>query len=389
MRRKVLFLMESLGGGGAEKVLVDLVNALDPERFDITLLTVTDGGVWESTLHPAVRRRSMLSLAAHRAGGWRTAWYAARYQMIRALPAGLAHRLFVRGRYDTEIAFCEGMATRLISGAPRGRRKLAWAHANPEEHPHADRAYRSLAGQRAAYRRFDDICCVSESVREAFTRKIGCPARVQYNPIDGAEIRAKAGLPAERDFWPAGQGLRLIAVGRLAPVKGYGRLLEVVRRLRDEGLSCRACILGEGGERPALEALIRAAGLEGQAVLPGFLPNPYPVLRQADVFVCASHAEGFSTAAAEALALGVPIVTTDCSGMREVLGDADCGIVTEASADGLTDGLRRILTDPVLRDGLRTAAARRGETFSLEARIREIEEIIDTIHATNAAHTLG
>ena len=111
----------------------------------------------------------------------------------------------------------------------------------------------------------------------------------------------------------------------------------------------------------------------------GFQKNPYKYLARSDMFVCASYSEGFSTATTEALVLGVPVVVTDCSGMKEMLGDNEYGIITENNDDALYEGIEKMLTDKELRLRYKEQAEIRGKDFSMEKRIEKIEEYFDTL----------
>ena len=114
--------------------------------------------------------------------------------------------------------------------------------------------------------------------------------------------------------------------GRLTQVKGYDRLVRVCAKLRDMGYEFSVAILGKGEEEENIKKLISENSLEERIKLLGFQENPHKFIRNSDVFVCSSYAEGYSTAVSEAVILGVPVVTTECSGMREIFGDEECGI---------------------------------------------------------------
>ena len=364
----ILFLIESLGGGGAEKILADLVNHLDHNRFSVTLLTVTDGGVWEQAVHAPVRLQSLL-----RSDDAHTLRYKLKYHLLRKLPARLAYRLFVHRTFDVEIAFCEGFATRLIAASPnRNSKKLAWVHIDPIRDPHGDRAFKNIAQERQSYEKFDRILCVSHTVKTTFCKKFGITEQVgvQYNPVDVQAIAERAQQPT---LLPPSSGLIFVCVARLQPAKGVDRLLQAAAKLRQEGFDFTLWVLGEGPMRSSLEAQIAELHLQNCVQLLGFRQNPYPFIQAADVYVSASYAEGFSTAATEALVLGTPVCSTDCAGMREVLGDEPCGMLTEDTQDGIYEGLHRLLASPEHLQAMRAAAQRRALQFSLHERIREIE----------------
>ncbi|MDR2647226.1 MAG: glycosyltransferase [Oscillospiraceae bacterium] len=372
--KKVLFLIESLAGGGAEKVLVDVVNHLDSEKFDITLLTVTDGGVWESAVASHVKLRAMLNPRNLQNGFFHRTAYRLRYHLLRKLPSGLAYKQSVRGKYDVVVGFCEGLATKIAAGAPKQSRKLTWVHVDPIANPHADMVFASLKSQKTCYASFDTICCVSQGVKSQFEKKFGgCPnLRVQYNPVDENAVRGMAAFTAAI---PKSEGVALVSVGRLVPSKRTDALLQSLAQLKKEGFAFTLFLLGDGTERSALEHFADGSNLRGCVRFLGFQTNPYPYIAQADLFVSVSLTEGYSTAATEALVLGVPIVCTNSAGMRELKSGSDCVRIAESPAD-FTAILRDLLSDPAARSGMKDAARLRGRDFLLEKRMEEITGII-------------
>ena len=152
------------------------------------------------------------------------------------------------------------------------------------------------------------------------------------------------------------------------------------KRLREAGYSCHFYILGEGADRQALEQYLAVNGLTDSFTFLLFQENPYQYVARADLFVCSSRREGFSTAVSEALALGVPVVSTDCSGARELLGDHnEYGIVTENNEDALYEGIKLMLDDPVLLAHYREKAKERGEHFSSRNTAEAVEEMLESI----------
>ena len=123
--KKILFFLESLAGGGAEKVLTDIVCHLDKTKYDITVCTVTDGDIYEKCIAPVCRYRSFLKTADYRAGGIKQVLFWARIKLIYGLPAKVVYKHFFRERYDIEIAFIEGFATKIIAVLLRNPEEMA------------------------------------------------------------------------------------------------------------------------------------------------------------------------------------------------------------------------------------------------------------------------
>ncbi len=370
---RVAFVCNSLYGGGAERVLQTVLGNLDAERYDITLVDLHRETPDE--LYPAgIRFRSILRGASlpgkvhNRIAMW----------VCENFPPRVFRALYLRRRFDVEVAFIEGYATRIVAGG-RSRRRIAWVHCDAVANPWADIAFRSYGEQRECYRRFERVVCVSASVQRAFEYRFGATgtAVVLHNPVDGAAVR-RAANEFTVDRADVGAVTHLVSVGRLSPEKGFDRLIPIVGRLVASGLDARLWIVGEGSERARLEGLIHEWGLASKVTLTGWQPNPMPWVAAADWFVCSSRTEGYSTAVIEALIAGVPVATTLVAGMSELLGDSHWGLVVPNDDDALHDALRRLITDPGPLSALyRSRAAIRARDFSLAASMAAICKIIE------------
>lgn len=166
---------------------------------------------------------------------------------------------------------------------------------------------------------------------------------------------------------------QLLAVGRLTQQKNFAYLIDTCGKLKADGYRFHLNILGEGPERENLEKQIANLGLEDTVTLRGFINNPYPWMNLADTVVCSSKYEGISTVVQEALILGKPVVTTLCTGMKELLGDSEYGLIVDASEDGFYEGLKELFDHPQKAQHYALAAKRRSETFEKEKVIEETE----------------
>lgn len=361
---KILFFIETLEGGGAEKVLRDLVNHMDQERFDITVHTVWPCDA-KQYLNDGIRYRSVYSSCNR--------FNRLCYRVEAAL--GLTYFLHIRDNYDIECAYLECGTTKIMaSSTNRKAKKLAWVHCdlrkamgNPTGFAEQTKRY---------YEKYDRVVCVSQNVRESFSSLFGdeIPADVVYNTVDDAAIREKAAQPLPDGIIMPEH--TVVSLGRLTDAKNYTRLLTVHKRLLAEGIRHKLWILGEGSEREALQTYIDENGLERSAELVGFRSNPYPYLRGAELLVCSSDFEGLSTFVTEGLILGKAIVTTDCGGMHELLGASEFGLITELSEDGLYEGMKHLLTNKAAREHYAAMAARRGADFSASALAAKTEDFL-------------
>lgn len=364
---KILFFIEELRAGGAEKVLCNLVNEMDQSKFDITVQTL-----WKADavryLKPGIRYRYCYANQS-RLNSYRSRLEAA---------AGLTYSLHIKDDYDIEVAYLECGATKIMAGSTNRRaKKIAWVHCDLSLKMKDPKAFAEKAAKW--YEKYDRVVCVSQNVKDSFDRLFGIPEKssVLYNTVDDAVIRRKSDeLPPD---FPEKHRLTAVSVGRLAPEKQFDLLLRVHNRLLEEGLLHDLWIVGEGSERVLLESSITDNGLSDSVKLLGFHANPYPFMKAADLLVCSSRYEGFSTFVTEGMILGKPVVTTDCSGMRELLGNSEYGLITENSEDGLLNGMRRMLTDSDLRAGYAACAASRGRDFSARALTEKTEAYLISI----------
>ena len=364
---RILFLIHDLGHGGAEKVLVNLVNNMDPSKFDITVVALFGGGVNEQFLKPHIHYRAIYPKA-----------FPGNSHVMKLLSPEWLHKLYIKERYDIEISYLEGPVARIISGCPETDTKLvSWIHVEQHSIQKLSSSFRSEKEARRCYDRFNQTICVSEYVQNDFCTILAFrkPCTVIYNTVESDRILALSsdGAPELKDYGR----IRIVAVGTLKESKGYDRMLRIVKRLCDEEYPVHFYILGEGPQRQNLELYVQESNLTDAVTFLGYHTNPYKYVAKCNLFICASHAEGFSTAATEALIVGTPVCTVEVSGMKEMLGEHnEWGIVTENDEDALYQGVKRLLDDPALLVHYKEKAAQRGRTFSTENTVKAVEDML-------------
>ena len=365
--KKVLFLIHDLGQGGAEKVLVNLVNNMDRSKFDISVTVLFGGGVNEQFLAPDIHFRAVFPKEVP-----------GNSKLMKLLTPAQLHKLCVKEHYDIEVSYLEGPSARVISGCQNPNTKLvSWIHVEQHTMDKLAGSFRSEKEARACYDRFDQTVCVSQYVHDDFCQLLNFqkPCRVLYNTVESDKILTGAGEAAP-ELSDDGM-VRLIAVGPLTQSKGYMRLLNIIKRLRDEQYPMHLYILGIGPLQAEMEEYIRRNELQDTVTLLGYQTNPYKYVSKCDLFVCASFAEGFSTAATEALIVGTPVCTVEVSGMKEMLGSNNqWGVVTENSEESLYQGIQGLLDSPSRLAYYKEKAAERGKTFSTENTTRAVEKML-------------
>lgn len=365
--KKILFLIHDLGGGGAEKVLVNLVNHMDRTLFEIHVTALFGGGTNEQFLKPDIHYRAV----------WNK-MLPGNSKLMKLLTPRQLHRLCVKEHYDIEVSYLEGPAARVISGCEDPKTKLvSWIHSQQPVKAAAS-SFRSVSEARACYDRFDRIIGVSEEVKKTFLACVAtsAPMQVLYNTNESEQIKLQAQDAVGKNLFSENE-FKIIGVGKLLKSKGFDRLARITEKLKKERYPVHLYILGVGPLLQELERFIAEHELKDAITLLGYQTNPYKYVSRCDLFVCASHAEGFSTAATEALIVGTPVCTVEVSGMKEMLGENDeYGIVTENSEEALYEGIKRLLDDPALLAHYRKQAALRGEQFSTEKTVKAVEDML-------------
>ena len=370
MKKKILFVIHDLHHGGAEKVLVNLVNHMDQERFDISILALFGGGVNEQFLSPEVR---LLHGHSHSIPG--------NSKIMKLFSPKQLFRHYIKEKYDIIVSYLEGPSARIVSGCPDdGTKLVSWIHCTIKSSKEAAIGFRSFKEARQCYQKFDCHVFVSNGVKNAFSKQISVATPcVLYNTMDSEEIKAQAQKSIKGQAFPK-DTYKLVAVGKLEPVKGFDRLLHIHKRLLlEDHLPVHLYLLGEGSERKSLEEWTAENNLQDSVIFLGYQTNPYKYIAACDLFVCSSYAEGFSTAATEALIIGTPVITTRVSGMEEMLGENEYGIIAENSEEGLYCAIKQMLTSPELLQKYKAAAQKRGEIFSTEKTVLAVEEMFRKI----------
>lgn len=364
---KILFLIHDLGVGGAEKVLVNLVNHLDRSQFDISVVALFGGGVNEQFLGPDISYRAVFPRNIPGNSHW-----------MKLLSPRLLHKLCIREHYDIEVSYLEGPAARIVSGCASPDTKLvSWIHVEQFNTDTVSAAFRNFSEARRCYRRFHRTVCVSRGVMQDFTALVPLeqPCCVLYNTVESHKIIAASREDVDGGFEP--DCIHLVAVGKLCLQKGTDRLLRITRQLLSEGYPVRLHLLGVGPYEPEARKFLADHAMEQAVIFHGYQTNPYKYVARSHLFLCASHGEGFSTAATEALIVGTPVCTVAVSGMKEMLGEHDeWGIVTENDEQALYAAVKRLLDEPDLLSHYRAQAAIRGKTFSTENTVRAVENML-------------
>jgi glycosyltransferase involved in cell wall biosynthesis len=337
-KKHIALFLPSLRGGGAEKVMVNLALGFVEQGLKVELVLAKAEGPYLSRVPEEVRvvdlgaRRVLYSLPG----------------LVRYLRRERPQAMLSALNYANIVAIWAKLLARVQT------------HLVVSEHNTLSFSTQNASSVRVKllpllikifYPYADAVVAVSHGVAEDLITMTGLPmekVKVIYNPVITPELFAKAEEPLDHPWFRPGEPPVVLGVGRLTQQKDFPTLIRAFALVRKER-PARLMILGEGEERPKLEALVRELRLEEDVALPGFVDNPYKYMKRAAVFVLSSRWEGFGIVLVEAMALGTPVVATDCpSGPAEILENGKWGhLVPVGEPLHLARAILKILQDDV------------------------------------------
>jgi glycosyltransferase involved in cell wall biosynthesis len=353
-----------------ERLASILARGLDPDRFAVEVVVLHRRDENAEVRASLPDRIPLISLEKQ-----------SRLDAVRLVPRLAA--LVRRRRPDVAVGFMTYPNLLLLAASVLLRGAAPPVVATEHVTPDALRATRGKRAQLALARRLyphaASVVAVSEGLRGALLDDVGLhPGLVTtiYNPFD-PELDAMAVADERPHPWLRSADPTLVAVGRLAAQKAYPNLLRALAIVR-RGRPARLLVLGEGDERPALERLRDELGLRDAVEFLGYVPNPFPYMRDAAAFVLASDWETLGFVLVEASRVGAAIVATDCEfGPNEIVVDGETGLlVPPRDAEALAAAIGRVLDDPGLAATLRAGAAARSERFAPDEALRRYAALL-------------
>ncbi|MDE6396378.1 MAG: glycosyltransferase [Muribaculaceae bacterium] len=369
-KKKILFIHESMTGGGAERVLVTLLDAFDYERYDVTLLLISDQGPFYNSVNKKVKVKTVYP--GQRTFGRRLVRYNRRVRDF--MESKRARKILGDERFDVTVSFMEGTSLRLhgdlLGYAPRN---LSWVHTDLSKFRWYDK-WLTPKHEKELYDLIDGVAFVSEDALKGFRNVIGerGEQKIIYNPVDRRKIVSEAGQ-TERGHDGT---IKLVTVGRLIDVKNHRLLLDTCKKLTDKKIPYHLTIVGTGILENELKQYASALGLSSQVEFAGFQSNPFPTVAKSDIFCLTSKAEGYSMVLAEALTLGVPVISTDVTGPRELLARGG-GVLLDHDAKQFADEIERLAKNPDELSRLKADALKASEQFDITATMEAVHNFID------------
>ena len=356
-KKKVLFLLEAFDKGGIEQVTLDIVNHLNPNKYDITVQTFWYGGHCQSLVNPNITVKPFLFKR----------YVKGAIRLIEILSPKMLYRLFVHGDYDVEIAASDGGAAKVISGSTNKKaKKICWVHMDVMDWGSKLKEFADRSSAEQIYSKFDRIICVSGNAEKQFNKKFGFESKTiaVHNPIHVNSIVEKANKTCSTEF--SDDCFNIVAVGSLVKVKGFERLIRVCGKLaQSEHLPVRLYIVGSGPMESELSQIISNNRFDNITLL-GFCANPYPYIKNANLFVCSSYSESYPTVIGESFALSTPVLATRCSGTCEWMELDKSGMIVGNDEESLYAGIRSVVTDPQIYKELQRKSALKSKELDFE-----------------------
>ena len=404
MRKKVLFVINTLGRAGAETAMLELLRQLNPSEYEVSLYVLLNQGEMVHELPPHVKllnrkfkdtpvlndqgrkdllRYSLGTMLRHNAllknTGYLISNLFAMIRQGRIQKDKLLWKILSDGadifeeEYDLAVAYLEGGSTYYVAEHVKARKKAAFVHVDYNMAGYNRRL------DQACYQKIDHVFAVSDEVKDAFlTAYPECSNRISvfHNLINRDRILNKA--MEDGGFSDGYEGFRLLTVGRLTTQKAFDVSIQAMKLLKDHGVDAKWYVLGEGDQREFLENLIAELNLQEDFLLLGNKANPYPYFRQADLYVHCSRFEGKSIAIQEAQILGRPILVSDCSGNREQVTDGVDGALCDFNAHSIFNHILELIENPGLRAQYADAASQK-----VRANTKELEFFLNLIDTDN------
>jgi len=374
--KEVLFIIEGLFGGGAERALVELLKHIDYTQYNVTLGVIFAGGIYTKEVP------SQVSLFHIFSGNGTSLESSLRRKALRYckkygntwLMKFLFWQKCKQHHFDIIISFIEGYPVLFHSTICKwAKLNISWVHCDLCHQHWTTAYYHTDHDEKLCYEKMDKIVFVSRNSMESFDHlyKIPNAKTFLYNIVDADNIRrlAKQKVVMHDRF-------TITSIGSLYKVKGYDRLIRIAKLFKDRGYTLHFQILGQGEEFESLLQMRDELGLQDDVTFLGFKENPYPYLKQSDIFVSTSLSEGLPYVICEALVLGIPVIATKTSGAMELLEDGKYGILTEHDDASIYGAIKKLIDSDALCREYQEKSLFRAKVFDIEETMARFYDII-------------
>ena len=372
-RKKILFLIPSLVGGGAERALLNILAQFENEgAYEITLCVVANVGTYLNQVPAKVK---VVPLFSNNNAVRILAFLQKKLGFTYLFERKIRNKL--TDHYDVAISFLDGNFTDLLFFIPHAIKTVSWVHSSYVTNKNFYKFYQNKNYKdfvkKNRYDKLDSIVFVSQDAKNEFITLFGAfkEMPVIYNFLDEKAVYEKAKTPIEHDSHTC---MLFVAIGSYFPVKGYDKLIAAATILKSKHMDFNIHIYGQGYLKKTLQQQIIKANVEDKVFLKGFVKNPYPYILAADVFVMTSVSEAMPMALCEAMILGKPTLVTNCSGCREVVGYGKFGMMVQQTPKAIAEGMKRYIEKETLKAEYSEKAHKRAIDFKDDVIMREIKK---------------
>ncbi|WP_261302578.1 glycosyltransferase [Paenibacillus andongensis] len=392
--KKIIFVIDSLSSGGAEKSLLSLLSLFDYEKYKVDLLMFSQGGLYLPLLPKEVTVLDVPTFIQRQAGGVKNLIINKKYKDLYLRFRGslsLRNPYKIRNmhgaqiswswtskgidmiteKYDVAIAYSQGTPTYFVAEKVIADKKFCWVNTDYKVAPY------NKSFDIAYYEQFDNVIAVSELNKEVFIQEMPIAkekTNVVYDIISPSLIKSMANQ--QGGFTDECDGVRILTIGRLVDAKGYDMAIEACFKLKTQGFKHKWYVIGEGQLKEKLETMIKKYKLEDTFILLGTFHNPYVYLKQCDIYVQPSRFEGFGLAIAEARILQKPVIATNFTVIHDQIKDGENGIIVNMNSEDLHVGISKILGDSSLREHIRENLGK--ENIGTEEEINKVYAMIES-----------
>ncbi|NOV00212.1 glycosyltransferase [Paenibacillus planticolens] len=394
MKKKILFVIDSLHSGGAEKSLISLLTLFDFQKYEVDLLMFSPNGLYLPLLPKEV---NVIEVPVYMRNQMRGFKHLIRQRNFKQIFVRLGVSTSLRiphlkknmhgaqinwgwiskeiekldKKYDVAIAYSQGMPTYFVAEKVSAVKKLSWVNIDYK-----------IAGYNKEfdinyYEKFNQIIAVSELCKDVLVSELPSmksKVTVIYDIISPILIRSMSN--ENGGFTEEFEGMRILTIGRLVHQKGYEWAIEACHKLKEEGFKFKWFAIGEGELKTKLEETVKRLGLEDTFIFLGTHQNPYTYLKQSDVYVQPSRFEGYGLAIAEARILHIPIVTTNFTVVHNQITDRENGLIVNMNSEDIYMGIKNMMEDGSLRQKISSNLKK--ENVGTEEEIHKVYALIES-----------
>ncbi|WP_226038113.1 glycosyltransferase [Aquibacillus saliphilus] len=373
MKKRMLFVIDSLDCAGAEKSLLTLLSLLNYSKYSVDLMLFAHGTILESLVPEEVNILKPLKYTEFtKLSVKKSFFYTLTNKEYKMFYSRIKYSARIRKKkyrnsqkarvfwesvsntiennpkyYDVAISYAQGIPTFYVAEKVKAKKKFAWVNVSYRLEV-KDKQF-----QEKFYEKYKKIVAVSDSTKEIFletfpnfTNKMKVIHDIN-NP-DFIANMSEIGNGYQDNF----NGVKLLTIGRLDHQKGYDIALRACKKLKESGIDFRWYVLGKGPLKEEIQKYIEKNNLTKHFILLGVRSNPYPFIKNTDIYVQTSKFEGFGLAIAEARMLNIPVVTTRFDAVFSQMVDGENGLVVDMNADAVCDAILKLTNDRELRNRL-------------------------------------